>query len=166
MSAVSSPQSPAAQTPVGPAGAHAVEADTTEVVGRRIGAALIDGLLFLAAFVVVGIATGHGHSGNGHASVTVGPTGSVVILIFGLAYFFICESVWGQTLGKRLLHIRVLAADGSRPGAGRVFVRTLLRVVDVLPFAYIVGLIAVLASGRARRQRLGDLAGGTVVRAA
>jgi hypothetical protein len=40
-------------------------------------------------------------------------------------------------------------------------VRNLLRIVDLLPSAYIVGMVAVLVSSR--NQRLGDLAAGTLV---
>jgi uncharacterized RDD family membrane protein YckC len=44
-----------------------------------------------------------------------------------------------------------------------VLARTVLRIVDALPIFYIVGLITVLATGRGRRQRVGDLAAGTLV---
>jgi uncharacterized RDD family membrane protein YckC len=71
----------------------------------------------------------------------------------------------GQTLGKRLLGIRVVNQDGSRVSFGASFIRNILRIVDALPVLYIVGLITVLATGE-RRQRVGDLAARTrVVRA-
>jgi uncharacterized RDD family membrane protein YckC len=37
-----------------------------------------------------------------------------------------------------------------------------LRIVDGLPVAYLLGLIVILATGK-RRQRIGDLAGDTTV---
>jgi uncharacterized RDD family membrane protein YckC len=137
--------------------------DGTEVVGRRIGALLIDGILLGVVFVVVGLATGGGHSGHGRAGIQLGGSGTLVFLAVTFAYFIACEATTGQTLGKRLLGIRVVSADGSRPGLGQVVGRTLLRVVDALPIFYIVGLITVLATGRGRRQRVGDLAAGTFV---
>ena len=48
------------------------------------------------------------------------------------------------------------------PAPGSVGLRTVLRVVDGLPFLYLVGFVAMLATG-ARRQRLGDLAARTLV---
>jgi uncharacterized RDD family membrane protein YckC len=72
------------------------------------------------------------------------------------------EAAWnGQTPGKRALGIRVLNDDGTPvrwPGA---LTRNLLRAADFLPFAYGVGLLAMLANRDFKR--LGDLAAGTVV---
>ncbi|MEA2467599.1 MAG: hypothetical protein QOJ57_1725 [Thermoleophilaceae bacterium] len=144
-------------------GARAVTADSTEVVGRRIGALLIDGVLLGIVFFVVGLATGGGHSGHGRASIHLGGSATLVFLGITLAYFLICEGATGQTLGKRLIGIRVVSADGSRASWGQVLARTVLRIVDALPIFYIVGLITVLATGRGRRQRVGDLAAGTLV---
>jgi uncharacterized RDD family membrane protein YckC len=144
-------------------GAIALSADSTEVVGRRIGALIIDAVLLAVVFFVVGLASGGGHSGNGRASITLGSSATLVFLGITLAYFFICEGMTGQTLGKRLLGIRVVSADGSRASWGQALGRTLLRVVDSLPILYIVGLITVLATGRGRRQRVGDLAAHTLV---
>jgi uncharacterized RDD family membrane protein YckC len=55
----------------------------------------------------------------------------------------------------------VVRADGGRVGYGAAFVRTALRLVDFLPFAYLVAAIAVTMTPR--NQRVGDLAAGTVV---
>ena len=75
-----------------------------------------------------------------------------------LTYFFLAESLTGQTLGKRLLGLRVARLDGRPLTPQAVAARTLLRLVEMNP----IGLIAMVASGR-RRQRFGDLAAGTVV---
>ena len=40
-------------------------------------------------------------------------------------------------------------------------VRNVLRLVDILPGAYLVGMVAIIVTGR--NQRLGDLAAGTLV---
>ena len=79
-----------------------------------------------------------------------------------LGYYFGFEVAVGQTVGKRLLGLRVTRADGSRPSVAAVAVRTLLRLVDWLPALYLVGFMAMLATG-VRRQRLGDLAARTRV---
>jgi uncharacterized RDD family membrane protein YckC len=141
-------------------------ADSTEVVGRRIGALLIDSVLFGIVFVVLGVATGGGTASHGHAGVHLGPSTTLVWLGTIYAYHFVCEATTGQTLGKKLLGIRVVNLDGTRAGAGAVLVRTVLRLIDALPILYIVGLASVLGTGSGRRQRVGDLAAGTTVVAA
>src|ERR1044071_7864321 len=86
-----------------------------------------------------------------------------------LAYFLIpigygtgMEWFWrGQTVGKRLLRLRVMDAQGLRLQFSQIVIRNLLRFVDALPAFYLVGGIVCLASGRA--QRLGDLAANTIV---
>ena len=55
------------------------------------------------------------------------------------------------------MKLRVVRANGAPAGMREVAVRTVLRVVD----NYLIGLIAMLATGE-RRQRIGDLAAGTI----
>ena len=152
----------AAQTSAS-AQAGARELSGEGVVGRRVGAALIDGVVLFGVWLVVALATGGGHSAHHHASAHTGTGITLAAFGISLLYFFVAEALTGQTIGKKMVGIRVMARDGSRAGAGRVFVRTLLRVIDGLPFAYIVGLISIGASGADRRQRVGDLAAETVV---
>lgn len=137
--------------------------DGTDVVGRRIGAAIVDGLLFGIAFVVIGVVTGGGSSGRGHASVHLSGAPLLVYLLLWFAYFTTCEAVTGQTLGKRLLGIRVVGDGGSKVSVGQAATRNLLRLVDALPVFYIVGLVSIAATGGGRRQRVGDLAARTWV---
>jgi len=87
-----------------------------------------------------------------------------VVLYFALTlvYAAALEWIWrGQTVGKRLLRLRVADARGLRLEPAQVIVRNLLRAIDLLPALYFVGGAACFF-GR-RRQRLGDLAAGTVV---
>lgn len=87
-----------------------------------------------------------------------------VLLFFALqiGYGIVCEWFWrGQTVGKRLLRLRVVDVHGMRLQPSQIVIRNLLRFVDMLPGLYLVGGIACLASRRA--QRLGDLAANTVV---
>lgn len=67
----------------------------------------------------------------------------------------------GRTPGKRWAGVRVAALDGAPPGAGALLIRNAFRVLDALPVAYCVGLVACLVT---RRQvRVGDLAAGTLL---
>lgn len=74
----------------------------------------------------------------------------------------VMELVWrGQTVGKKLMGLRVVDEQGLKLRASQVVVRNLLRFVDMLPAFYALGGLVSLFSPRA--QRLGDLAAGTVV---
>src|SRR3954468_18650597 len=117
---------------------------------RRVSAALID----LALLVPVALLM---------ATLFDGFTGAAAALTLGWAlyYYFAFESDHGQTIGKRVMKIRVVRSDGQPLDNGRVAVRTLLRPIDAIG-AYFVGLVVMLATGQ-RRQRLGDLAAGTVI---
>ncbi len=79
-----------------------------------------------------------------------------------IAYGIGCEwRLRGQTLGKRVLGLRVVDAEGLRLRPSQVVLRNLLRPVDSLPGFYLLGGLVALFSPRL--QRLGDLAAGTVV---
>ena len=95
-----------------------------------------------------------------HDAGLAGQVLSQFILSFG--YGSICELLFnGQTLGKRVLGIRVMDERGLRLRPSQVIIRNLLRIVDMLPMFYAVGGAFCLFSRRS--QRLGDLAAGTVV---
>ncbi|MDR6224356.1 RDD family protein [Desmospora profundinema] len=94
-------------------------------------------------------------------SVVVG-VGIVILVFIPLLYYILTETfLHGQTLGKKVLGIRVVTDMGTAPGFFAIFLRNVLRMVDSLPFLYIVGLISVFSNTRAKR--LGDLAAGTMV---
>ncbi len=135
--------------------------DPAEVVGRRIGAALIDIVLIFVLFILLGLALGEGEASDGNASVTLEDGEFVLFLTLMLLYYFATEAAWGRTLGKRLLGLKVLRVDGSPAGAGAVAGRTVLRLIDMLPAFYLLGFIVLLATPR--KQRIGDLAAGTTV---
>jgi len=91
-------------------------------------------------------------------------TGIAILLYFGLqiGYGIGFEWLWrGQTIGKRVLRIRVIDGEGLRLTPGQVILRNLLRAVDTLPVFYAVGGLTCAITRHA--QRLGDLAANTVV---
>ncbi len=87
---------------------------------------------------------------------------AILYFVLSLSYPMATEWYWrGQTLGKRLLKMRVIDHQGLRLHFSQIVIRNLLRCIDVLPAVYMVGGIANLLS--ARGQRLGDLAANTIV---
>jgi uncharacterized RDD family membrane protein YckC len=82
--------------------------------------------------------------------------------IVSIGYGICLEWCWhGQTLGKRLMHLRVTDVHGLQLQFSQVVIRNLLRFVDSLPALYLVGGAACLINRRA--QRLGDFAANTIV---
>lgn len=87
---------------------------------------------------------------------------TAVFFAVSIGYAMTCEWLWrGQTVGKRLFRLRVMDAEGLRLTFSQVAIRNLLRFVDALPLAYLVGGLACWFSRR--HQRLGDLAANTIV---
>lgn len=87
---------------------------------------------------------------------------TIVYFAFSVGYGMTCEWFWrGQTIGKRVLRLRVIDAQGLRLQFSQVAIRNLLRVVDLLPLLYVVGGLSALLTRKS--QRLGDLAANTVV---
>jgi uncharacterized RDD family membrane protein YckC len=83
-------------------------------------------------------------------------------LVISIGYGIALEWRWrGQTLGKRVLGLRVIDAQGLRLQLPQIALRNLLRFADMLPLLYLTGGIAALVTRRC--QRLGDLAANTVV---
>jgi uncharacterized RDD family membrane protein YckC len=151
------PEAPAPATEPAPPAPPGQE----DLLGRRISAALIDVALLTGVFVIFILTVGEieirTESGMGWGvSANLDPAWWLVYLAVVLAYYFVFEVAVGQTVGKRLLGLRVTRADGSRPSVAAIGERTLLRIVDWLPALYLLGFIAMLATGE-RRQRLGDL---------
>lgn len=132
-----------------------------KVTGRRIVAALIDLVLLGAVFYVLAKATGDTSNDDGTVSVSLNGGPAVLFFVIVLAYYTILEAMRGQTLGKMVMGIRVVAEDtGSTPSFGRALVRNVLRIIDGLVI-YLVGLITIAASKK--DQRVGDMAANTLV---
>ncbi len=139
--------------------AHASAAPTTgpKLDNRRVLAAIVDLAIVVAGSLVILLAADALSSDTGDVRGAL----SAVILGWALYYYFALESGDGQTVGKKLMKLRVVRADGRPAGMSEIAVRTVLRVVDGIGL-YIVGLIVMLATGQ-RRQRLGDMAAGTMI---
>ena len=82
--------------------------------------------------------------------------------VVSIGYGILTEWYWqGQTLGKKLLRLRVMDSQGLRLQFSQVVIRNLLRFIDSLPALYLVGGLVCLLNRRA--QRLGDFAANTIV---
>ena len=92
--------------------------------GRRLVAALVDGIIVGVVYVILVAILGRG-------------LGYAVTVLVGLAYYTYFEgSPSGQTPGKRALDIRVYDFSGGSTngiGYGRAFIRYIGRIVSSIP---------------------------------
>jgi len=89
--------------------------------------------------------------------------GLFLIMQFVVSWFYttLFEAMTGSTPGKRAFGLWVVHDNATPITWSGALVRNFLRVIDFLPFIYIVGLVSLLMDNRFRR--LGDLAAGTLV---
>jgi len=86
----------------------------------------------------------------------------VASFILSTGYPIAFEWYWrGQTIGKRIMRIRVMDEQGLRLNFSQVVVRNILRFVDMLPGLYLLG--GLFAFFSMRGQRIGDIAANTIV---
>jgi uncharacterized RDD family membrane protein YckC len=132
---------------------------------RRFVAHLIDGILCLFAYLIIGsmVAARTGGMIDDGFYLQGTPALVAILLTFlvTLGYFAVLESSGsGKTLGKLIAGIGVADASGGKATFSQALMRNILRLVDGLVF-YIVGIILILNSDK--NQRLGDRVAGTVV---
>jgi uncharacterized RDD family membrane protein YckC len=112
--------------------------------------AAINGLGYLVYLILAKV--------PGFAAMTI----TLAEFAIGFAYGALLEGFWnGQTIGKRLFHLRVIDQSGLPLRVEQAWIRNLMRTVDALPLAYLVGGISALSSPI--MQRFGDRVAGTLV---
>ena len=125
------------------------------VLGRRAAAGILDLLAVAQLTIPVALIAGQ-------APAYLSGSAFLSWLAVAFAYYAVPEAIWGTSLFKRVVGLRVTRTDGGRPKAWQIAVRTIVRVIDLLPIVYILGFIVILVSG-SRQQRLGDLAARTTI---
>jgi uncharacterized RDD family membrane protein YckC len=139
--------------------------------GQRLGAAMLDNLIIVLCVVPI-VLFGIAYNRD-HAAVQEWGTAGIVLVFLGLilllgifVYNCILLSRNGQTIGKRLLKIKIVRADGTPVTLSRViFLRWLpLVLLGMIPFiGRVVGLVDALLIFRAERRCLHDNIADTIV---
>jgi uncharacterized RDD family membrane protein YckC len=158
---------------------HEARKSPTDVIGRRVGAFVIDflitGVLYWGLFFLFADRRATASDASVVANLTLGDdTWAVsggraalfflVFLVLGFLYWSVLPGITGWTVGKLATGIRVVAEDGSMPaGVGRNLVRQLMGVADYFPYFLpgLTGFIVALASSEDRR--VGDMVAKTYV---
>jgi uncharacterized RDD family membrane protein YckC len=99
--------------------------DTPGDLGPRVGARVIDVLLLS----VPSIALVYG--------LNIGPGWLAPQFLLTFVYFVLLDTYVGTTVGKRLLHLRVIGPEGDRPRLGQAARREAFTLLDVIRVPYI-----------------------------
>lgn len=129
-------------------------------LGERIVARLIDYAIFILILIFGSIILGVSET------VRESPARIVVLyIIYGSLYVFydlVCEIFMnGQSIGKRVMKIKVISLDGSRPTISQFLLRWLFRIVD---FTLTLDMCALITTAvTENNQRVGDIVAGTTL---
>lgn len=131
-------------------------------IGLRIGAFIIDTLIkLLYLFLIYYLFFNNLNHFNGIARDGT----AVILFILGFPvyiYTLVQESLMdGQTIGKKIVNIRVVKIDGYQASFGDYLIRWIFNLVDIYSNFAAIGITSLLISKNT--QRLGDIASGTAV---
>lgn len=128
---------------------------TPASIGERIAAQLIDWVV-MAAYVTLYFVVRD--QLDLHFSYGYDIAVAFLPVIF---YTLLCEIFnHGQTIGKRIMKLRVVMKDGTVPSLSAYLLRWALWLVDG-PFLSFLGVVVILVNRH--NQRIGDIAAGTMV---
>lgn len=155
--------------PSGPPGAPpeattALTRARTRVTGRRVVQYLIDA--FLVSIIPSLVSIPFDQSNSTWVHVVGGIVSFVVFVAIGFGYWvFLAHRQNGQTLGMKLLGLRVISKGGGPATMMQLFIRWICLIFDAIPYTWpftgLVGFIVILCSRD--RQRIGDHLARTLV---
>jgi uncharacterized RDD family membrane protein YckC len=91
--------------------------------------------------------------------------GAIIIFLTAATpiLYFTCLEYWmkGQTIGKKVMGIRVIHDNGERVSFPAVFLRNLMQIADMFPGFYLAGMLSIFF--HRQEKRLGDMVAGTLV---
>jgi uncharacterized RDD family membrane protein YckC len=109
------------------------------------------------------------NNATGQVTISRGPSAAVLgwVVLIALAvpflYYTLLQGRYGQSVGMMAVKIKVVNEDGSPIDYGAAAVRTVLMVIDAIPYfiPYLLGAILIWSSDQ--KQRLGDRIAHTIV---
>jgi uncharacterized RDD family membrane protein YckC len=130
-------------------------------VGSRFASALIDYVIQLLILIALALILGVGiglNSESGYSAAAWIVAAFILFISYDVAFEVLAS---GRTPGKRLNGLRVVRENGAPITFTASAVRNVMRLIDILPGTYLVGICSILVSSQ--NQRLGDHAAGTLV---
>ncbi len=125
-------------------------------VGERLVAFIIDTVIKIGYLLILNNVFGVFEGMDEWSQIGINTVLSFPVMFYTLALESFME---GQTLGKKVLKIRVVKIDGYQTTFSDYVVRWFFRIVDIYLFA--LGFFVIIFSKK--QQRLGDMAAGTGV---
>ncbi|MGZ8650146.1 MAG: RDD family protein [Solirubrobacteraceae bacterium] len=129
-------------------------------IGSRFIAAILDFIIQAGVVIAVSVLLGlfSGDRDGGYVAAVF----SLVFFLTFFAYDVLFEvRSRGRTPGKRWTGLRVVRTGGRPVTFVRSCIRNVLRLVDILPSFYAIGMLSIFVTRN--NQRLGDLAAGTYI---
>lgn len=145
----------------------------TAGIGARIGARILD-ILFVGipAAIILSLFGWLSVGGAGFGGGGASWLGNVIISLLWFGYFVYFESTRGMTLGKQLLNLRVITANGAPPSTEVAAKRNVWMLFGLVPwvgglaeFVAVIVIIATISSDAHNRGYHDNLAGTAVMRA-
>ena len=138
---------------------------TTATIGERIWASVLDLLIKAAYCIVIGLVFFY-WLGLGSRLEAIDDWSAMAV---GIVFFFpvliysvVLESLFeGQTIGKKLVKIKVVKIDGFQASFGDYLIRWLFRIIENNIMAGAIAITSLIISKKG--QRLGDMAAGTSI---
>jgi uncharacterized RDD family membrane protein YckC len=136
----------------------------TRVTGRRVVQYLLDS--FLVGLIPGLVSIPFDRSGSTFMHVMGGIVFFVVFVLIGFLYWVLfTHAQQGQTLGMKLLRLRVISMGGGPANMAQLTIRWVALILDAIPYTWpftgLLGFIVILCSRD--RQRIGDHLARTLV---
>ncbi|WP_417370669.1 RDD family protein [Gelidibacter japonicus] len=129
---------------------------TASGVGERLMAFIIDMLIKIGYITILNMSLGAFQDMDQWSQIGINTLLGLPIVFYTLVLEALLE---GQTIGKKIMKIKVVKIDGYQASLADYVVRWFFRIVDIYIFG--LGFFVILFSKRS--QRLGDMAAGTSV---
>ena len=121
----------------------------------RVLAFWIDFSIYVIIGYILGLFFG---TNNGEGGFTLNGLPAFVMFLIGFFLWPISEGIWGQTIGKRLLDLKVVTNEFKPIGIRKAFIRFFFGFID---YSFLIGLI--IAAINKQNKRIGDLVAETLV---
>lgn len=129
---------------------------TASGVGERLLAFIIDNLIKIGYITMLNLSIGAFQDMDQWSHIGINTLLGLPVVFYTLILEALLE---GQTIGKKLMKIKVVKIDGYQASLSDYVIRWFFRIVDIYMFG--LGFFVILFSKRS--QRLGDMAAGTSV---
>src|SRR6476620_8574599 len=126
-------------------------------LGERIVASIIDLVILVGYIILMGMFTNFSDELNYKY-------GWVYLFLFLPVTFYslLCETLLdGQSVGKKVMGIKVISLNGNPASFGQYLIRWLFRLVDLWIGSFVLAVILIAVSEK--HQRIGDIVAGTAV---